>query len=132
MFDKLYRYPIPTRREFVLRMLRRLLWFVGVLAFSLGIGMVGYHVTESLDWIDALLNASMILTGMGQVATLQTAGGKLFASAYALFSGIVFLTSMAVILAPVVHRLFHKIHLELWRDAEDDGADDGLSDDTKD
>jgi hypothetical protein len=75
--------------------------------------MLGYHVFGSLHWIDALLNASMILTGMGPVDPMQTVAGKLFASCYALFSGIVFITTAGVLLAPVVHRVLHRFHLEI-------------------
>lgn len=87
---------------------------------SLGIGMAGYHWTEGLPWLDALLNASMILTGMGPVNPVQTAAGKLFASAYALFSGVVFLTAVAVLLAPGFHRFLRKFRLDM--DEEDDGG----------
>jgi len=86
---------------------------------SLGIGMCGYHFLERLSWIDALYNASMILTGMGPADTLRTAAGKLFASGYALFSGVVFLTTAAVLFSPVFHRFLHRFHLEV---ADDDGG----------
>ena len=86
---------------------------------SLGIGIVGYHLFVGLGWLDALLNASMILTGMGPVDPVTTAGGKLFASAYALFSGVAFLTIVAVLLAPLIHRFLHRFHLELGREESD-------------
>jgi hypothetical protein len=76
------------------------------------IGILGYHLTENLGWLDSLLNASMILGGMGPVDTLKTSGGKLFASFYALFSGVVFLITMSVVLAPILHRFLHKFHLD--------------------
>jgi len=79
---------------------------------SLLIGVAGYHFTEGLPWLDSLLNASMILGGMGPVNELHTSGGKLFASFYALFSGIIFLASVAILLAPVAHRFLHRLHLE--------------------
>jgi hypothetical protein len=85
----------------------------GILAVSLGIGVVGYHTLEGLPWLDALLNASMILGGMGPVDILKTDGGKLFASLYAIFSGVVFLVSVGVLVTPVAHRLFHALHLDL-------------------
>ena len=75
--------------------------------------MVGYHLTAGLDWVDALLNASMILTGMGPVSPLATNGAKLFASAYALFSGVIFIASAGVAVGPVAHRFLHRFHLEL-------------------
>lgn len=86
---------------------------MGVIGFSLAIGILGYHYLAGFSWVDSLLNASMILAGMGPVDTLQTLTGKIFASFYALFSGIGFLASMGILMAPVVHRLFHRFHLEL-------------------
>lgn len=84
-----------------------------LIGVSLGIGVVGYHVTADLGWVDSLLNASMILTGMGPVDPLHTDGAKIFASAYALFSGVAFLTIVAVLMAPLVHRFLHRFHLEV-------------------
>ena len=78
-------------------------------------GVLGYWAFAGLSWIDALLNASMILTGMGPVAVLSTTGAKLFASAYALFSGIVFLSTAAVIVAPIIHHVLHRFHVEQGR-----------------
>ncbi len=83
-----------------------------LLFIALGLGVIGYHMVAKLGWIDALLNASMILTGMGPVAILDTDAAKLFASAYALFSGVVFLTVTGIVLGPVVHRVLHRFHLE--------------------
>jgi hypothetical protein len=83
-----------------------------LLILALGIGVLGYHHIARLSWIDAVLNASMILTGMGPVAVLTTDASKLFASVYALFSGIVFLTATGIVLGPVVHRVLHRFHLE--------------------
>jgi hypothetical protein len=80
---------------------------------ALGAGILGYHYTENLPWLDSLLNASMILGGMGPVNKLRTPGGKLFASFYALFSGLAFISIMAVLLAPFVHRFLHRFHLEV-------------------
>ena len=88
-----------------------------VIAVSLGAGTWGYHYFGELTWIDALLNAAMILTGMGPVDPIKSVGGKLFATFYCLFSGIVFLTLMAIILAPIYHRFLHTFHLA----DEDDG-----------
>jgi len=76
------------------------------------IGIFGYHYVAHLAWIDAIHNASMILSGMGPVATVENVSGKLFSSAYALFSGVAFITNISIFLAPVVHRFLHKIHLE--------------------
>jgi len=100
-------------------MLRSLALALGIIGVSLGLGILGYHFCAGLSWLDALLNASMILTGMGPVNELRTTAGKLFASFYALFSGVVFITSVAVMLAPMVHRFLHKFHFEL-ESSEDD------------
>jgi len=83
----------------------------GIVAAALLIGTLGYHFVAGLAWVDAELNAAMILTGMGPVDPMRTTAAKLFASAYALFSGCVFLTSMAIVLSPVFHRVIHKFHL---------------------
>ncbi len=82
-----------------------------LLAFSLGMGMLGYHFLENLSWIDSLLNASMILGGMGPVAPLQTVTGKLFASFYALYSGVILLASVGILVTPIFHRFLHRFHL---------------------
>jgi|SRR5262252_4999331 len=104
--------PFPPRRVFLQRALRGFLLAMLAIAVSLGLGVVGYHVLGGLPWIDALLNASMILGGMGPVDALTTPGAKLFASAYALFSGVILLASVAVMISPVVHRFLHRYHLE--------------------
>jgi|SRR4051794_8807944 hypothetical protein len=83
-----------------------------IIGASLIIGMAGYHYFEHLPWLDAFVNAAMILSGMGPVAELHTSGGKFFAGCYALFSGIAFLTSIGVVFAPIFHRFLHKFHLE--------------------
>jgi hypothetical protein len=89
---------------------------VGVACVALGgglaLGILGYHYIAGLAWIDALLNAAMILTGMGEIDPLVSNGAKIFASVYALFSGIVFLTAAGAILAPTFHRVLHKFHIE--------------------
>jgi hypothetical protein len=105
--------PLPPRSVFVKRLLGNTAVASIFIAFSLGLGAWGYHRFDALPWIDALLNAAMILTGMGPVATLTTPAAKLFATAYALYSGVAFLTSVAVLLAPVVQRFLHKFHLDL-------------------
>lgn len=85
--------------------------FTGILV-ALGIGMVGYHVTARLPWIDSFVNASMILGGMGPVDPLKTTSAKLFAGFYALFSGLVFIALMGVVLAPWAHRVLHRFHMD--------------------
>jgi hypothetical protein len=104
--------PLLPRREYYRRLARNAGLGVLVIAGSLGLGMMGYHVFEKLPWIDAFVNAAMILSGMGPVATLQTDAGKIFAGCYALFSGIALITIMGIIFAPVAHRFLHKFHLE--------------------
>jgi hypothetical protein len=84
-----------------------------LIAAALGLGTVGYHLTEGIPWIDAFLCASMILTGMGPTSPLDTVGGKLFASFYALFSGVFFLSMVALILAPILHRMLHTLHIAM-------------------
>ncbi len=79
---------------------------------SLAIGVVGYHWIAGLPWLDALLNAAMILSGMGPVGELESAAGKLFATAYALFSGFLLIAVGGIVLAPVLHRLLHRLHLD--------------------
>lgn len=83
------------------------------MAFGLSIGVLGYHGLAHLSWIDSLLNASMILAGMGPVDPLPTSAAKLFASFYALFSGLAFIGIVSVLLAPFVHRLLHRFHAEV-------------------
>jgi hypothetical protein len=109
--------PLLPREDFVRRLLRNAAIAAGLIVFSLGIGMIGYHVWVRLDWTDSFLNASMILTGMGEITTLDTTGGKVFAGLYALFSGVAFLTIIGVLVAPVVHRFMHRFHLELDEEA---------------
>ncbi len=108
-----HRKPLLPRKQFVHRQLRYAVFSLIILAFSLGLGTVGYKVFGNLPWIDALLNASMILTGMGPVDHLDTTSGKLFASFYALFSGIAFLTFAGVLFAPAYHRFMHKLHVNI-------------------
>jgi len=97
---------------FLARVARHAILGILIIAASLGVGMLGYHYFESMSWIDAFANASMILSGMGPFGPLQTYSGKLFAGFYALFSGLAFITTAGIILAPVAHRLMHKFHLE--------------------
>ena len=108
------RYPPLPPRDRYLRQVARNAAAAGVLIFgSLALGIAGYHVFGRLSWLDALVNASMILTGMGPVDSIVTVPGKVFESFYALWSGVAFLTGVAVLLAPVVHRFLHRFHLDL-------------------
>jgi len=104
--------PLLPRRQFFERLGRNFAFASLLIGASLAGGMLGYHYLEGLEWIDAFANASMILSGMGPLAPLQTSGGKLFAGLYALYSGLVVIVATGIILAPVVHRLLHQFHLE--------------------
>lgn len=106
-----HKQPLAKKEVFAQRLVRNILIGFALLVFSLGIGMLGYHYLENLSWIDSLLNASMILGGMGPVNPLQTDAGKIFASFYALYSGVVLLASVGVLAAPIFHRFLHHFHL---------------------
>jgi hypothetical protein len=93
--------------------MRRNTMVAGMILFvCLWIGIIGYKIGGPMSWIDALHNASMILSGMGPVVEIKTFGGKLFSSFYALFSGVAFITNIGVLIAPAVHRFFHKMHVQ--------------------
>ena len=102
---------VLPRQSFYWRLGGSLVTGLGLLAIALWIGVLGYHVLAHFSWVDALLNASMILAGMGPVDPLPTDAAKIFASAYAIFSGVVFISVMAIILSPAVHRVLHKFHV---------------------
>jgi hypothetical protein len=101
-----------SRVEFSKRVGRHGLVALAVLVFGLGIGVLGYHQLAHLSWVDSLLNASMILGGMGPVDPLRSNAAKIFASCYALFSGLAFIGIVSVLLAPFVHRMLHRFHAE--------------------
>jgi len=103
--------PLATKATFYQRVLKCIIIALLIMAVCLVIGIAGYHYIAGADWIDAIHNSSMILSGMGPVITIDNDSGKIFSSAYALFSGIVFITNVGVILAPVVHRVVHRLHL---------------------
>jgi len=112
--DQMYEHhkqKLASNKVFAQRIMSNVLIGFVLLVFSLGIGMIGYHYLENLSWIDSLLNASMILGGMGPVNPLQTDAGKIFASFYALYSGVVLLASVGVLAAPIFHRFLHHFHL---------------------
>jgi hypothetical protein len=96
---------------FVRRLLKYFLVAASIGIISLSIGVFGYHWLGHLSWVDSLLNASMILGGMGPVDSLQNEAAKIFASFYALFSGVIFLTTVAIFLSPIAHRLLHLLHV---------------------
>ena len=104
--------PLLPRDKFFTRVLRYAAFAFLLLSISLGIGVIGYHYLNDLSWLDSLLNASMILTGMGPVDPMKTDIAKYFASFYAIFSGVAFLSTVAVFLSPIVHRFLHRLHLD--------------------
>jgi len=104
--------PVIPRRLFIHRLAHSGLVALAFIAVSLSIGMVGYRILEGLSWIDAFLNASMLLGGMGPVNMPVTSGGKLFAGMYALYCGLAVILVAGIILAPVAHRILHRFHME--------------------
>ena len=104
--------PLLSRARFTKRVIRHFTLALLVLAIGLGIGVLGYHWLGELNWIDSLLNASMILGGMGPVDTLHSSAAKMFASCCALFSGLAFIGIASVIIAPFAHRILHRFNLD--------------------
>ncbi len=104
--------PLAHPRVFVRRLARSAAFGFALVAVSLLAGMVGYHTLVGLPWIDAFLNASMILSGMGPLASPETFAGKLFAGLYALYSGLALIAATGILLAPVIHRVLHRFHVE--------------------
>lgn len=104
--------PLLPRHSFALRALGYLVLSTLVVGVALGIGVLGYHHLGGLPWIDALVNASMILGGMGPVDPIASTAGKYFASFYALFSGLLFIGAASIAVAPFVHRIMHKLHVD--------------------
>jgi hypothetical protein len=105
-------HPLLSRAKFARRVGRHLLLALFIVAVALAIGVLGYHDIGGLSWIDSLLNASMILGGMGPVDPLHSTAAKLFASFYALFSGLAFIGIASLMVAPFAHRLLHRVHIE--------------------
>jgi putative effector of murein hydrolase len=104
--------PLLPVTGFLLRMLRTLLMALLFISIFLVLGVLGYHYFQGLGWIDSLLNAAMILSGMGPVDAPKETAGKLFASFYALMSGVVFISTAGIIIAPIAHRVLHLFHAE--------------------
>jgi hypothetical protein len=111
MYERRYE-PLLPRRAFFRRLARHGALAACLMLSGLVCGMLGYHFLERLPWIDAYVNAAMILSGMGPLDSLHTSAGKIFAGIYALFSGVAFLSTVGLLLAPVVHRAVHKFHLQ--------------------
>ena len=104
--------PLLPRRLFLRRLLYGAALGIGLIVVSLLIGMLGYHVTEHMAWIDAFLNSAMLLGGMGPVDAPKTDAGKLFAGIYALYCGLTVIVIIGIMFGPIVHRFLHKFHLE--------------------
>lgn len=110
-FESKHQQLLP-KKQYYNRLLKSLFAGVLIILFFLGVGVAGYHFTCGIGLLDSLLNASMILSGMGPVTPITSDSGKWFASCYALVSGVVFITSIGIIIAPVTHRIFHRFHIE--------------------
>ena len=104
--------PLLSRRAFAMRLLRHVGYTLPLLLVSLLLGMVGYRLFERFSWVDAFLNSAMLLGGMGPVNAPQTTPGKVFAGMYALYAGLVFIVVTATLLAPMIHRVAHWLHIE--------------------
>jgi len=104
--------PLAPWPRFVKRMTSHLALALGVTAFSLAMGTLGYHFLARASWIDGFLNACMLLGGMGPVGDIPTTAGKLFASFYALYAGLVFIAVSGIVLGPVLHRVLHRFHIQ--------------------
>jgi len=107
-----HKQPLASRATFYQRILKNILIAFFIMLFCMLIGVIGYHYFGEATWIDSIHNAAMILSGMGPVIEIQSTGGKIFSSCYALFSGVIFITNVGVILAPAIHRIFHRLHVE--------------------
>ncbi|HBF35098.1 TPA: hypothetical protein DDW35_11110 [Candidatus Sumerlaeota bacterium] len=111
MFEKKHHKVLPLHR-FAWRMAVFIAWAQLLVLGALLLGVGGYHWIAQFSWVDSILNASMILAGMGPMGELKSDGAKLFAAAYALFSGLVFILLMGVMLAPILHRVLHMFHVD--------------------
>jgi hypothetical protein len=127
-----HRQPLLPKRKFFRRLIRYAIAALLLVSVSWLIGILGYRIFEQMSWIDSILNSAMILGGMGPVNPLRTDAGKLFASFYALFSGMVFLVAVGVLVVPILHRTLHKFHLASEAADDDDDSDDNDGDDKDD
>ncbi len=106
------RQPVASRNRFVRRVAVSVLSALAIIGASLFAGMAGYAHLEGMSWLDAFLNAAMILSGMGPVEPLKTNAGKLFAGCYAIYSGLVVVLTSGIVLAPIAHRILHRFHVD--------------------
>ena len=105
--------PVLPAKQFNSRMMRAISLGLGLIVFSLAMGMAGYaYFFPKLDWADAFVNAAMILSGMGPLAVPETTGAKIFSGCYAIYSGLMLVMSAGVVFAPLVHRFLHKMHAD--------------------
>ena len=111
--------PLLSRQHFIRRMVRHGLWGALIVGGSLAFGVIGYHWLAGFSWVDSLLNASMLLGGMGPVGDLPNDAAKVFASFFALYAGIVFLVLAGLLLGPVFHRVLHRFHWEADQEGEE-------------
>lgn len=111
MFEQKHQKLVPVA-VFMRRMATYILLAILLILGVLSIGVIGYHYLAGLTWVDSLLNASMILGGMGEIDPLTNTAAKIFASVYALFSGLVFIAIMGIFFAPIMHRVLHSFHME--------------------
>ena len=112
--------PLAPARTFYMRLARNVALVLALVGLSLAGGMWGYHALEGMAWIDAFANAAMILSGMGPLAALHSDHAKLFAGAYAIYSGLFLVFASSMLIAPLLHRFLHRMHLA---DDSDDGAE---------
>jgi len=103
--------PLASRGVFFMRLLGNGIVASTVIGVSVVVGVAGYHYTEHMSWLDAFANAAMIASGMGPLAPLQTVPGKWFAGLYALYSGLVLVGASGLVLAPILHRVMHSLHV---------------------
>jgi hypothetical protein len=115
------REPVVSREVFLRRLGRNALVALSIIAVSLVVGVVGYRTLEGMEWIDAFLESAMLLGGMGPIHAPETVAGKLFAAIYALYAGILVIGTAGIILAPILHRLLHSLHVE---DDDDERKDE--------
>jgi hypothetical protein len=108
--------PVASRRKFLIRMLMAIgLWIVLTMV-GLAIGIAGYAAFEGMSFVDAYVNAAMILSGMGPLGELKTTGGKIFAGSYAILSGLIIVIATGFVLAPIFHRILHRFHVETTKE----------------
>ena len=108
--------PLASRRKFLIRMLIAIGLWVALTIIGLAIGIAGYAAFEGMSFVDAYVNAAMILSGMGPVGELKTTGGKVFAGSYAILSGLIIVIATGFVLAPIFHRILHSFHVETKKD----------------